>query len=88
MRKTGPRTTTTTNGLASIAPSGETLLLSIREAARMLGISERTLWSLTAPRGPIKCVRTSATGRVLYSRQSLVEWIAACEVASAKEVSP
>jgi predicted DNA-binding transcriptional regulator AlpA len=85
VRDTGPRTTTTTNGLASIGPGGETLLLSMREAARMLGISERTLWSLTAPRGPIKCVRTSADGRVLYSRQSLVDWIAECEAASATE---
>lgn len=87
MRETGPRTTTTTNGLASIGPGGDTLLLSIREAARMLGISDRTLWSLTAPRGPIKCVRL--TGRVLYSPEALRAFIAQQEAASvAGEVSP
>ncbi len=34
------------------------------EAARMLGVSPRTLWSLTAPRGPIPVCRVGR--RVLY----------------------
>jgi hypothetical protein len=50
------------------------LLLSAREAARLLSISERTLWGLTAPRGPILVVRLR--GRVLYSPESLRRWIA------------
>ena len=33
------------------------LLLSARDAAKALSICEKTLWSLTAPRGPIPCVR-------------------------------
>lgn len=33
------------------------LLLRPRDAARVLGIGERLLWSMTAPRGPIPCVR-------------------------------
>ena len=33
------------------------LLLTPRDAAAALAISERTLWSFTAPRGPIPCVR-------------------------------
>ena len=50
------------------------LLLSAREAARLLSISERTLWGLTSPRGPILCVRLR--GRVLYSPDALRKWIA------------
>ncbi|MCG6158313.1 helix-turn-helix domain-containing protein [Rubinisphaera margarita] len=33
------------------------LLRNSRETAKVLGISERKLWSLTSPRGPIPCVR-------------------------------
>jgi hypothetical protein len=40
------------------------LLLRPRDAARVLAISERLLWSMTAPRGPIACVRFGR--RVLY----------------------
>ena len=40
------------------------LLLRSRDAARILGIGQRLLWSMTAPRGPIPCVRLGR--RVLY----------------------
>ena len=50
------------------------LLVSARDAAETLSISERTLWGLTAPRGPIPCVRLG--GRVLYSPEALRKWIA------------
>ena len=50
------------------------LLLSVSEAARALSISERTLFSLTLPRGPLPCVRLR--GRVLYSTEFLRRWIA------------
>jgi hypothetical protein len=33
------------------------LLLTAREAARALRVSPRTLWAMTAPRGPVPCVR-------------------------------
>src|SRR5262245_29013350 len=33
------------------------MLVDARTAARLLAISERSLWALTAPRGPIACVR-------------------------------
>ncbi len=49
------------------------LLLTARQAARELAISERTLWGLTA-RGEIPCVRIGRAVR--YSRSALVEWIA------------
>ncbi len=50
------------------------LLLTARQAARELAISERTLWGLTA-RGEIPCVRIGRAVR--YSRSDLVAWIAA-----------
>jgi excisionase family DNA binding protein len=49
------------------------LLLPIREAARILSVSERTLYAMTAPRGPIRPVRIGT--RVLYSRETLRQWI-------------
>ncbi len=62
-------TTTVVNG-----DDDSRLLIPIREAARALSISERTLWGLTRPRGPIPCVRLG--GRVLYSPDALRKWIA------------
>jgi predicted DNA-binding transcriptional regulator AlpA len=49
------------------------LLLSARDAARSLNISERTLWALTAPRGDIPPVRIGR--RVLYAPSDLIAWI-------------
>lgn len=48
------------------------LLVSANEASRMLGISSRTLWSMTHA-GEIPCVRLR--GRVLYDPRDLVAWI-------------
>jgi hypothetical protein len=45
------------------------LLLTARQAAARLNISERLLWSWTSPRGPIRVVRF---GRVLrYDERDL-----------------
>lgn len=49
------------------------ILLRPREAAEMLGVSERTVWNLTAPRGPIPCVRIGRSVR--YSQSSLRAWV-------------
>lgn len=50
-----------------------TLLLSAREAARLIGVSERTLWQLSAPRGKLPAVRL---GRVVrYDPDDLKAWI-------------
>jgi len=49
------------------------LLLSAREAARALSISERTLWGLSAPRGPIPIVRIGLKG-VRYSLRALQQF--------------
>jgi hypothetical protein len=56
------------------APALPKLLLSARDAAKALSISERSLWAQTMPRGPIPVVRLS--GRVLYSPEALRRWIA------------
>ena len=39
------------------------LLLSARDAAQALAVSPRTLWGLTSPRGPIRCVRIGRSVR-------------------------
>lgn len=56
----------------------ESLALRPREAAKALGISERTLWGLTDPRGPIPCVRVGGGKRqtVLYPVAELQAWLA------------
>jgi predicted DNA-binding transcriptional regulator AlpA len=53
------------------------LALRPREAAQSLGISARTLWGLTAPRGPIPCVRLGSGKRrtVLYPTAELEAWL-------------
>ena len=49
------------------------LLLTPRETALALATSERTLWSLTAPRGPISVVRFGRAVR--YSIEALRDFI-------------
>lgn len=55
----------------------EKLSLRPREAAMAIGISERTLWSLSAPRGPIPCIRIGHGKRrsVLYSVAGIQAWL-------------
>jgi predicted DNA-binding transcriptional regulator AlpA len=56
-------------------PAAETILLTLRQAAGLLGLGERTLWrhsrSGLAP-GPVKI-----GGAVRYRRAELVAWIEA-----------
>ncbi len=49
------------------------LLLSAREAATSLGICEKTLWAMTAPRGDLRCVRIGR--RVLYDIADISRWV-------------
>lgn len=57
--------------------SVDSLALRPREAAKALSISERTLWGLTAPRGPIPCLRIGRGQRknVLYPVAELQAWM-------------
>ena len=52
------------------------LLLKSRDAAEALAISERTLWALTSPRGPIPAIRVGQKRRALrYDPRDLQRWI-------------
>lgn len=62
------------------------LALRPREAAKTLGISSRTLWSMTTPRGPIPCVRIGTGKRqsVLYPLAALRDWLASQQQEAAR----
>jgi predicted DNA-binding transcriptional regulator AlpA len=64
--------TATTAPTDTTAPTPK-LLLTAREAAAVLSVSERTLWSLTWPRGPIHPVRLGRAVR--YSADGLRAWV-------------
>ncbi len=51
------------------------LLLTARDAAAVLSVSQRTLWSLTHPRGPIHPVRIGRAVR--YAPASLFAYVEA-----------
>jgi hypothetical protein len=54
------------------------LLLKPKEAAAALSVSERTLWELTAPRGPIPVLRLPGRGKarsLRYDVRALQRWI-------------
>jgi hypothetical protein len=56
-----------------IAESTSPLALRPRDAAKALGISPRLLWDMTAPRGPIPCIRLGHGKRktILYCVEDL-----------------
>lgn len=61
-------------------------LLTPAQAAEVLSVSERTLWSLSDPRGPIPVIRLKRSVR--YCPHTLRSWIAAqLVVAGAKQTS-
>lgn len=55
--------------------ASSTLLVDEREAARLLGVSPRTIWALRA-RGELPAVRIPGTRLVRYSVETLRDWIA------------
>lgn len=59
-----------------LAESIPRLLVTTREAARILSVSEKTLWNRTEPRGPIPCIRLSP-GTIRYSVSALQRFIEA-----------
>ena len=58
----------------SSAPADK-LAVPAREAARMLSISERSLWSITRPRGDLPCIRFGRSVRYSFAalRQYLLD---------------
>jgi predicted DNA-binding transcriptional regulator AlpA len=67
--------------------TGQKLALRPREAAEMLGISERTLFAYSAPRGSIPCIRFGSGKRksVRYPMAELEAWLRR-QTGSEKEV--
>ena len=61
-------------------------LLKLHEAATVLGVSARQLWSQTQPRGPICCVRIGHNVR--YSQKALEDFTEAQEQSSAQVTNP
>lgn len=69
----------------ALLPSAEPvprLMIPSRLAAEALGISERTLWDLTAPRGPIPCVRI---GKAVRYRVAALEEFARGSESTSKD---
>ena len=58
------------------------LLLTPRDAAKALAISEKTLWTLSAPRGPIPTIRVGERS-IRYSVAALQRWIDSEQTAAA-----
>lgn len=52
----------------------ESLAVRPREAANLLGVSLRTLWEWTAPRGTLPAIKIGRA--VLYRRVDLEHWLA------------
>jgi len=53
--------------------SPHVLLLNAHDAARSMAVCEKTLWSMTWPRGELPCVRIGR--RVLYDPRDITAWI-------------
>jgi hypothetical protein len=66
-----------------IAASTPAALLSANEAAKYLGVSPRTLWAITAPRGPLPVVKIGS--RCLYDPVDLQRFINAQKTKGAFE---
>jgi hypothetical protein len=50
-------------------------LLNIHEVADVLGVSPRTVYAITYPRGTLRCVKAGLRG-IRYSPRELERWIA------------
>ena len=60
-------------------------LWNVRECAARLGISERSLHSLTKPRGTLPCVRLGT--RIGYRPEAVAQWLKEREGNEIAEVS-
>jgi predicted DNA-binding transcriptional regulator AlpA len=63
-------------GAAVNTTESESLLLTALEAAKLLSVSEKTLWNNTTPRGTVPCVRFPMSRTVRYDPEALRAWIA------------
>lgn len=53
--------------------TSKVMLVNTKEAAKMLGICEKSLWSRTVPRGTLPCVRLGRLVR--YDPRDLQVWV-------------
>jgi excisionase family DNA binding protein len=60
--------------MATATPDPKPVCLPLRQAAKALGISARTLWKLLRPRGPIPAIRLP--GKTLIRLVDLEAWAA------------
>ncbi len=58
----------------------EQKLLTAREAAKFLGLSERTIWEISGPRGDLPAIRLGRSVR--YSRADLADYIQRHQIGS------
>lgn len=65
--------------------TAEPLLITAREAAARLSVSEKTLTRLTAPKGSLPAVRIGKRG-VRYAPAAIDQWILDQQAASMREV--
>lgn len=66
------------------------LLLNARDAARALAICQRTLYQLTAPRGPIPVIRLPGSGKaraLRYAVKDLEDWIESLKAQNSASVA-
>ena len=61
------------NGQNLLSVEVEQILLTPRETAKVLSMSERTLYALTTPRGDIPVIRVGSN-IVRYAVEDLREW--------------
>jgi excisionase family DNA binding protein len=69
--------------LAGTTRPPEPILMTQREAAKALGISQRKLWDMTAPRGPIPVVKLGTLVR--FAPEDLRRAVLECKVNPATE---
>jgi excisionase family DNA binding protein len=62
-------------------PAPPPLLVDSRRAAKLLSVSERTVWSITAPRGPLPAVRIGRAVR--YSVEAIRAYVEAQQTGAA-----
>lgn len=45
--------------------------MNVAQAAQLLGVSERTVYSLAAPAGPIPCIRLPGVRRIIFDEADI-----------------
>jgi hypothetical protein len=76
---------------ASRAAANLPLLVAPRAAARLLSVSERTLWGMTWPRGDLPAIRLPGRGRarsIRYVVADLEDWISRQRAAQSNGRAP